>query len=100
MLELKPHQTIIKDNQTGISYKKLFADYLVGAKNITIQDPYIRMHYQFKNLMEFCLMLANNKNPEEVVNLEVVTWNDEEYQMDSLGHLEELQENVNLLRIS
>src|SRR5690554_6145241 len=44
-LNLKPHQVILKDNQTGISYKKLFADYLKGAENITIQDPYIRMYY-------------------------------------------------------
>ncbi|WP_420378798.1 BREX system Lon protease-like protein BrxL [Gilvibacter sp.] len=93
-LDLKPHQTIIKDNQTGISYKKLFGEYLAGATSITLQDPYIRMPYQFKNLMEFCLMLANNKNPEEIIKFEVVTWNDEEYQMDSVRYLEELQENL------
>lgn len=72
-LELKPHQSILKDNQTGISYRKLFADYLRGAENITIQDPYIRMHYQFRNLLEFCIMLGNNKEPEQEINLEVVS---------------------------
>jgi len=99
VLKLEPHQTLIKDNQTGISYKNLFADYLRGATNITLQDPYIRMPYQFKNLLEFCSMLANNKKPDEIVNLEVVTWNEEEYQMDSLGYLEELQENLNPMGI-
>lgn len=92
--DLQPHQTILKDNQTGMSYKKLFADYLKGARSITLQDPYIRMPYQFKNLMEFCLMLSNNKNPEEVINLEVVTWNDDDHQSDSIANFEELQSSL------
>ena len=99
-LELKPHQTILKDNQTGISYKKLFANYLKGAENITIQDPYIRMYYQFKNLLEFCIMLGNNKDPEDQINLEVVTWNDEEYLEESNSSLEELAQNVQSIGVN
>ena len=92
--DLQPHQTILKDNQTGVSYRKLFAEYLKGANNITVQDPYIRMPYQFKNLLEFCLMLSNNKSPEDELNLEIVTWNDEEHLPDSLANLDELQESL------
>lgn len=98
-LELKPHQFILKDNQTGISYRKLFVDYLKGAENITLQDPYIRMHYQFKNLLEFCIMLANNKDPEQEINLEVVSWNQEEYLEDSRANFEELAAAVQELGI-
>jgi ATP-dependent Lon protease len=100
ILDLKPHQTILKDNQTGISYKKLFGDYLKGAHNITIQDPYIRMPYQFKNLLEFCMMLGNNKALEDEVNLEIVSWNDEAYLNDSISYFEELQESVTDLGIN
>lgn len=100
VLDLKPHQTILKDNQTGISYKKLFADYLKGAQNITIQDPYIRMPYQFKNLLEFCMMLGNNKALEDEINLEIVSWNDEAYLNDSVGYFEELQESVSEIGIN
>ena len=100
VLDLKPHQTILKDNQTGISYKKLFADYLKGAHNITIQDPYIRLPYQFKNLLEFCMMLGINKALEDEVNLEVVSWNDEAYINDSISYFEELQESVTDLGIN
>ena len=89
-----PHQTIIKDNQTGISYKNLFAAYLKGANKITIQDPYIRLPYQFKNLLEFCVMLSNNKEPEEEIDLEIVTWNTEDYLADSTTYLEEIMESV------
>ncbi len=100
ILDLKPHQTILKDNQTGMSYKKLFGDYLKGAHNITIQDPYIRMPYQFKNLLEFCMMLGNNKALEDEVNLEIVSWNDEAYLSDSISYFEELQESVTDLGIN
>jgi ATP-dependent Lon protease len=91
---LEPHQTIIKDNQTGVSYKKLFGKYLKGAKNITLQDPYIRLHYQFKNLLEFCSMLSHNKGIEEEINLEVISWNYEEYLEDSKTNFEELIQTV------
>ena len=93
-ISLTPHQTIIKDNQTGISYKNLFAAYLKGATKITIQDPYIRLPYQFKNFLEFCVMLSNNKEPEEEIDLEIVTWNTEEYLSDSKTYLDEIQESV------
>ena len=99
-LDLKPHQVILKDNQTGISYKKLFANYLKGAEHITIQDPYIRMYYQFKNLLEFCIMLGNNKEPEDQINLEVVTWNHEEYLEESKSNFEELAQNVESIGIN
>ena len=100
VLELEPHQKILNDNQTGISYKKLFADYLKGAKNIKLQDPYIRMFYQLKNLLEFCIMLGNNKAPEDQINLELVTWNHEEYLEDSKASLEELAINVKSIGIN
>ena len=99
-LDLKPHQVILSDNQTGISYKKLFSNYLRGASNITIQDPYIRMYYQFKNLLEFCAMLGNNKDPEDQINLEVVTWNNDEYLEESKLSLEELAQNVESIGIN
>ena len=100
VLQLEPHQKILNDNQTGISYKKLFADYLKGAKNITLQDPYIRIFYQLKNLLEFCIMLGNNKAPEDQINLELVTWNHEEYLENSKANLEELAINVKSIGIN
>lgn len=90
----------MKDNQTGISYKKLFGDYLKGAQNITIQDPYIRMPYQFKNLLEFCMMLGSNKALEDEINLEIVSWNDETHLSDSISYFDELQESVTDLGIN
>ena len=96
---LTTKQEILKDNQTGVSYKNLFGEYLKNASNITIQDPYIRLPYQFKNLLEFCLILSQIKAPEDQINLEVVSWNHEEYLEDSKYNFEELQESVTSLGI-
>lgn len=96
---LTTKQEILKDNQTGVSYKNLFGEYLKNVNNITIQDPYIRLPYQFKNLLEFCLMLSQIKAPEDQINLEVVTWNHDEYLEDSKINFEELQESVSALGV-
>jgi len=52
----KPMDTVIdiKEGQKGISYAKLFLPYMVGAKEITIVDPYLRYQYQIRNFYNFC----------------------------------------------
>jgi ATP-dependent Lon protease len=44
-------------------------------------------------------MLSNNKSPDELVQLELVTWNDEEYQAESISYLEEIKDDVASLGI-
>ena len=92
---LKPKQIIIRDNQEGISYKKLFAPYLKGSKHITLVDPYIRVPYQMKHLLEFCLMLAQNKEEDEEINLNVITWNEPDEKLAlSKESLDEISNSV------
>ncbi len=47
----------IEEGQKGISYEKLFAPYLKGARSVKVCDPYIRFQYQIFNLMAFCEVL-------------------------------------------
>ena len=98
-IQLHPHQVSLKDNQTGVSYQKLFGDYLKGATKITLQDPYIRLPYQFKNLLEFCGMLDSLKEPDQEIELEVVTFNTPDHLQDSADNFEELKENLQDLGI-
>jgi ATP-dependent Lon protease len=72
-------QKIIRENQTGVSYKKLFADYLKGASEVRVIDPYIRLPYQLKNFMEFAKLVAELKAPDEEVSIHLITNNNEEY---------------------
>ena len=92
--ELKPHQVIIKNNSTGLSYQSLFSDYIKGATDITLQDPYIRLPHQFENLFDFCLMLEKNKKTDSPINLNVITWNEDEYQNLSISKLEDLKSGI------
>jgi ATP-dependent Lon protease len=77
--ELAAGQKIIRDNQTGISYKKLFGDFLIGATDIKIIDPYVRLPYQLRNFMELCQLIATTKPEEEEVKIHLITNNNEDY---------------------
>lgn len=68
---------VFKENQKGISYKKLFARHLQGAKHIHLFDPYLQHPYQIKNLMEFCQMLLDLMPEGEELTLEIFTKHDE-----------------------
>lgn len=77
--EPKAAQKMIRDNQTGISYKDLFGEYLAGATEMTIKDPYIRLPYQLRNLMEFAKLVIDQKPNGEEVAINLVTHNNEDY---------------------
>jgi len=94
-LELNSGQVIIRENQTGISYDSLFAPYLKKSKKIRLEDPFIRLPYQMKLLLEFCSTLMNAKSDDEEIELHVVTYNDSEYNIqESSENLDEIAESV------
>lgn len=97
--KLVERHIIIRDNQTGISYKRLFGDYIKESKKVILTDPFIRLPYQFKNLLEFCIMLAQNKLPDEEIDLHVITWNSKEYLPESEQNFQELVSGVHQLGI-
>ena len=79
ILKIKPLEETskyIKDGQTGISYKNLFAVYLTGVKEIHITDPYIVKFYQVKNLYEFIQMVYENKPLDEELTIKLFTKED------------------------
>lgn len=80
---LQKGQIMVRDNQKGISYMSLFGDHLRGSKRITLVDPYIRLPYQFRFLLEFCVMLSKIKAEEEEIALHIITWNEEDYKKQS-----------------
>lgn len=84
----------IKENQKGISYDKLFADYIKGAEKITITDPYIRIFYQIRNLMEFIEMVIKHKAVEDEVQIHLVTIKNESDPMLQLENFEQIRDVV------
>ena len=48
----QPGHRAYRENQRGVSYDSLLGDYLDGAADIRIVDPYVRTFHQCRNLME------------------------------------------------
>ena len=70
------HQ-VFAENRKGVSYDKLFGPYLDGASRIIVTDPYIRLFYQHRNMMEFVEMVIRRTPPEDQVKVHLVTGPDE-----------------------
>lgn len=77
--EIEPeaqHLTFM-ENQRGVCYDDLFSPYLKKAKHITITDPYIRLFFQARNLMEFLETIVKGKAEEDEVVVSLITVEDE-----------------------
>ena len=79
--------------QTGVSYEKLFAPYMREAKEITVEDPYIRASWQIKNFMEFALMLINTR-PVDDLKLNLFTNEEEDKITDLIDKLDDIKDDL------
>lgn len=73
----QPGHFVYAENRKGMSFEKLFGPYVRGASKIVITDPYIRLFYQVRNVMEFVEMVLRAKAPEDQISIELVTCPDE-----------------------
>lgn len=98
--ELKEKHLEYMENQKGVSYDILFSSYIKGAKDITITDPYLRIFFQLRNLMEFVECIIKNKNQEDEVNLHIITGK-EDRNLDGKQDefLEQIQESASSVGI-
>jgi superfamily I DNA and RNA helicase len=71
----------IKENETGYSYQSLFLPYLKDSKDIIVNDPYIRLPHQIKNLIAFCHMLIPN---DGLLNIHLTTGFDNDLNKNDL----------------
>lgn len=89
----------IRDNQSNVSYKGLFGDYLKGATEYIISDPYIRLPYQFRNFMELCSLIADIKESDEEIKIHLITNNDEEHIDNAREAFNEIIDSISSLGI-
>jgi len=52
---------------TGYSYESIFGDYLPGAEEIIIEDPYIRQQHQIINFLRFCETAVRVAKPKKII---------------------------------
>ena len=74
----QPGHVIVPENTKGWSYRRLFASHLKGARQITVSDPYVRLFFQTRNVMEFLQMVHEIVPEGDEVSVELVTQPDKE----------------------
>lgn len=88
--------------QKGVSYENLLLPWLVGAAEITIVDPYIRMPHQGRNLADLLSLLAVAKDPTQHVEVKLVTKEEpnHDYKLKQLQMLSNLKDAAETLDIT
>jgi ATP-dependent Lon protease len=81
----------VHENQRGVSFDSLFGSYLQGATKILITDPYIRLFYQVRNLMEFLETVAKHKKDDEEVEVRLITCKDDMKGDQQIENLEKIE---------
>jgi len=99
MQHLEGFNLTVRDNQTNISYKGLFGDYLVGATSYLIKDPYIRLSYQIRNFSELCRLIAELKPADQEIKIHLITSNMEEFLETTKQSFAELADSLSDLGI-
>lgn len=97
---LKPGNIAILDNQTGVSYYRLFARYLKGSQRIEIKDPYIGSFYQCRNFMEFMEVVAAIKSDADEVAVHLVTKHSEYQDSNQEEYLRQIESSCSKVGIT
>ena len=97
---LEEKHLTFQENQKGVTYDLLFGDYLKGATQITITDPYIRLFYQIRNFMEFLETLVRQKPIEAEVAVHLVTIEDEFKGEQQQENFEKIKESAQAIGVN
>ncbi|MBE2233042.1 MAG: BREX system Lon protease-like protein BrxL [Anaerolinea sp.] len=82
---------VIQENQRGVTFDHLLGPYLQDAREIVVTDPYIRLFFQARNLMELLETIARQKPETEQVAVRLITVEDEFKAEQQRGYLEQMQ---------
>jgi len=96
----KEGHVTVREGQKGITFEKLFGEHLRGAGHIILTDPYVRMFYQVRNVMEFVESVVRLKAPDEEVAIHLVTVEDDFKADQQKAQLEQIQEECQVAGIS
>ena len=69
--KLREQHFTINYDSTWFSYESIILPYLVGAKSVVVEDPYIRATHQVQNFVRFCeavLKQASVRNIELIIS--------------------------------
>jgi ATP-dependent Lon protease len=89
--DLEEQHLTFEENGRGVSFDALFGPYLAGASEVVVTDPYIRLFYQARNLMELLETVVRVKEAGEEVSVHLVTVQDEFGEEQQEAYLQEIQ---------
>ncbi|WP_345786503.1 BREX system Lon protease-like protein BrxL [Prosthecobacter sp.] len=98
--EPQPGHVVIPENTKGWSYRRLFAKHLTGARSITICDPYVRMFFQARNLMEFLQMVHDLVPEGDEVTVHLRTQSDPDSCVKQAENLDQIADSFAGSRIA
>ncbi|AOL93935.1 BREX system Lon protease-like protein BrxL [Porphyrobacter sp. LM 6] len=89
---LKEQHFTILYGDSGHSYETIMGPYLQGAKEVTIEDPYIRMQHQIQNFVRFCETCLK---PGSIKTINLISSYDDSTQLADISEkLEDLKQSL------
>lgn len=89
---IKEQHFTIMYGDTGYSYDSIIGPYLIGAKSVVIEDPYIRLPHQIQNFVRFCETVVKSGT---VKYIRLVSGYDDIIQLADISEkLEELKQSL------
>jgi ATP-dependent Lon protease len=85
------HYTILYGD-TGHSYDTIFGDYLEGAKDVVVEDPYIRLTHQVNNFVRFCEAVVRRGTVRKITL--ITAFDDDAQQRDVEAKLADLGQSL------
>lgn len=91
-IEMQEQHFTIHYGDTGYSYESIISPYLFGVKEVTIEDPYIRVTHQIQNLVRFCETLLK---PGTVKKISLITSYEDSTQLQDVQEkLDDLKQSL------
>ena len=90
---LREQNLSFRSGQMGVTYESLFAPYMKDAKEIVIEDPYIRTSWQVRNLAEFITMLVETR-PVDDLKIDLYTYEEVDKTPDLIDKLDDLKDDL------
>ncbi len=83
---------------TGYSYETIFGEYVAGAEEIVVEDPYIRHHHQVVNFVRFCEMAVRFGPPKKMIL--VTKFDTPEEEVEAMTKLATLAESLKIYGVT
>ena len=85
------HFTILYGD-TGHSYESIMGSYMRGAKEVTIEDPYVRLPHQIHNFVRFCETCLKSGT---IKTINLITGYDDKTQLSEISEkLDDLKQSL------